>query len=77
MISPLPPRTWHAVDVVRVFDGDTFTAQVVLPLGDRLQLQVRLAGIDAPERRGPTAAAGLRARARLLELLRDRASDSA
>ena len=55
---PLVAATWsrdgqpgirHAVDVVRVVDGDTFEARVHLWPGLEMTTRVRLRGIDAPE----------------------------
>ena len=53
-----PPPTWsregnptvrHAIEVVRVIDGDTFEARVHLWPGLDMTTRVRLRGIDAPE----------------------------
>ena len=56
---PSPPaQTWsregntivrHAIEVVRVIDGDTFEARVHLWPGLDMTTRVRLRGIDAPE----------------------------
>jgi len=55
---PSAPMTWsrdgnasvrHAVEVVRVIDGDTFEARVHLWPGLEMTTRVRLRGIDAPE----------------------------
>lgn len=60
--SPLP--AWsrdgnttvrHAVEVVRVIDGDTFEARVHLWPGLEMITRVRLRGIDAPEMKGACA----------------------
>lgn len=45
----------HAVDVVRVIDGDTFEARVHLWPGLEMTTRVRLRGIDAPEMKGGCA----------------------
>jgi len=39
-------------EVVRVVDGDTLTVRAHVWLGQRVEVEVRLAGIDAPELRG-------------------------
>jgi len=58
---PSPPATWsrdgntavrHAVEVLRVIDGDTFEARVHLWPGLEMTTRVRLRGIDAPEMKG-------------------------
>lgn len=41
-----------AAEVVRVVDGDTLTVRAHVWLGQRVEVEVRLAGIDAPELRG-------------------------
>lgn len=56
--EPIRPRqAW--CDVIRVIDGDTFVADVLLPLDVTLRQQrIRLYGVDAPElreERGPEA----------------------
>jgi endonuclease YncB( thermonuclease family) len=65
--NPLPPGTpmsWsrdgnpgvrHAVEVLRVIDGDTFEARVHLWPGLEMTTRVRLRGIDAPEMKGACA----------------------
>lgn len=61
---PSLPASWsrdgnaavrHAVDVVRVIDGDTFEARVHLWPGLEMTTRVRLRGIDAPEIKGACA----------------------
>lgn len=56
--APPPMQTWsrdgnaavrHAIEVVRVIDGDTFEARVHLWPGLDMTTRVRLRGIDAPE----------------------------
>jgi len=58
------PATWsrdgnssvrHAVDVLRVIDGDTFEARVHLWPGLEMTTRVRLRGIDAPEMKSACA----------------------
>jgi endonuclease YncB( thermonuclease family) len=48
---PLAPalRSGHPVEVLRVFDGDTFEARVDIWPGTQITTKVRLRGIDAPE----------------------------
>ena len=61
---PSPPAAWsrdgnttvrHAVEVLRVIDGDTFEARVHLWPGLDMMTRVRLRGIDAPEMKGACA----------------------
>lgn len=66
------PGPYPAV-VVSVYDGDTFTARVRVWFGQDVTVTVRLAGIDAPERRGKCKAeieAAEKARAHLAALLK-------
>lgn len=49
------PGVRHAVEVVRVVDGDTFEARVHLWPGLEMMTRVRLRGIDAPEMKGACA----------------------
>ncbi len=49
------PGVRHAVEVVRVIDGDTFEARVHLWPGLEMTTRVRLRGIDAPEMKGACA----------------------
>jgi endonuclease YncB( thermonuclease family) len=42
-------RAGHPVEVLRVFDGDTFEARVDIWPGMQITTKVRLRGIDAPE----------------------------
>lgn len=62
--APATPATWsrdgnpgirHAVEIVRVIDGDTFEARVHLWPGLEMMTRVRLRGIDAPEMKGACA----------------------
>ena len=41
--------------VLRIVDGDTITVSARIWLGQRIETQVRLAGVDAPELRGRCA----------------------
>jgi endonuclease YncB( thermonuclease family) len=45
-------NTGYPVEVLRVFDGDTFEARVRIWPGTDVTTRVRLRGIDAPEMRG-------------------------
>lgn len=45
----LGPRSGYSVEVMRVIDGDTFEARVVVWPGVEIKTRVRLRGIDAPE----------------------------
>ncbi len=65
------PNRYRA-DVLKVIDGDTFEARVALWLGHFVVTRVRLAGIDAPERRAACPEArdrAERARRQLSELV--------
>ena len=56
--------------VISVYDGDTIRVDIDLGFGVWLKKQsIRLRGIDAPEIRGESREAGIRARDRLRELL--------
>lgn len=46
----------------RVLDADTFEARLRIWLGLEVYEMIRVLGVDAPEMRGPTAAAGLEAK---------------
>lgn len=48
-------RAGHAVQVLRVLDGDTFEARVMVWPGIDITTKVRLRGIDAPELRARCA----------------------
>jgi micrococcal nuclease len=59
-------------EVVRVVDGDTVEVEAQIWLGQRVQVSVRLRGVDTPELRGRCDAerqAAAKARARLTELV--------
>lgn len=47
---PALPEARYAVEVLRVYDGDTFQARVRVPRGAAVVTKVRLRGIDTPER---------------------------
>jgi endonuclease YncB( thermonuclease family) len=47
--APSAPHLAHPVEVLRVYDGDTFEARVHLWPGLAITTRVRLRGIDAPE----------------------------
>lgn len=70
--KPLPEER-HAV-VISTYDGDTFTAETRIWLGQILTTGVRLDGIDTPEIRGKCAQEkilAIEARHRSQELTRD------
>ena len=52
-VEPLPAsqaiRTGYPVDVLRIFDGDTFEARVRIWPGHDVTTKVRLRSVDAPE----------------------------
>lgn len=58
---------------LRVIDGDTVHLEVDLGLRVKRTLDIRLVGIDAPERRGEEKEAGVKAQAYLETLLFDAA----
>ena len=53
----------YKATVVRVVDGDTVYLDIDLGFRIRMTIDVRLYGLDAPELRGPSRAAGLKAKA--------------
>jgi endonuclease YncB( thermonuclease family) len=63
--------TWTATNLVAV-DGDTVRGDLALAPGLTLHATIRLVGVDAPERTGPTRIAGEAARAFTAEWLRRR-----
>ncbi len=64
---PQPAYAYRA-SVLRVVDGDTVELRADLGFRVFVDVTVRLWGIDAPETRGETREAGLRAAARVREL---------
>jgi endonuclease YncB( thermonuclease family) len=69
MESPLPEGEWLAATATRSIDGDTFAAVVSVPGLGPYPTHVRVASINAPERRRPTLAAGDRSKLALWALL--------
>jgi len=69
MNAALWPRYHYAGDVTRCIDGDTVRVRLSLGLSVGVTVDLRLAGIDAPEVVGATRAAGLAARAHLESLV--------
>ncbi|MBA3689791.1 MAG: hypothetical protein H0W82_00060 [Actinobacteria bacterium] len=57
MSVPAPAYT-YAADLMRVIDGDTFVMRVDLGFRVRIDVEVRLRGVDAPEVTGASAEAG-------------------
>ncbi len=57
MSVPAPVYT-YAADLIRVIDGDTFVMRVDLGFRVRIDVEVRLRGVDAPELTGASAVAG-------------------
>lgn len=55
----------HPLDQVRVIDGDTIDAQILLPFQQRVQKRIRLRGWWADELEGQFAREGAMAKARL------------
>jgi micrococcal nuclease len=52
---PAPkPFVYAIADVVRVVDGDTIEATIDLGFSTLRKVTIRLAGLDAPERKGPS-----------------------
>lgn len=58
MECPLTVGVWYPATIVRVIDGDTVRVVVDLGGGSTYPTNLRLAGINAPERRRQTRAAG-------------------
>ena len=75
MLHPEPPALgperylYSRVTLLRVVDGDTTILRFPLPFHVRMDLDVRLLGINAPERVGESAAAGAAATGHLTLLL--------
>ncbi|MBB5234493.1 thermonuclease family protein [Deinococcus budaensis] len=74
-LSPFPPDpgadryVYDRLQVLRVVDGDTVVLRFPLPFNVLADLDVRLLGIDAPERVGASRAAGEAAKTYLAALL--------
>lgn len=49
----------YQAEVIRVIDGDTFDAMVDLGMSTFIKVRVRILGINAPEKTGPTKEAGI------------------
>lgn len=62
----------YRAEVLRVVDGDTFEALIDVGFGMKMQSSVRILGIDAPELKGDTKAAGEVSKEALARLLADR-----
>lgn len=59
----------YKASVIDVYDGDTITALVDLGFHIKMQIKVRLYGINTPEITGITRPAGLRSKERVVELI--------
>jgi micrococcal nuclease len=59
----------YRAEVLRVVDGDTFEALIDVGFAIKIAASVRILGIDAPELKGDTKAAGEVAKAALTRLL--------
>jgi micrococcal nuclease len=72
-VPALKPVYEYAAEVIRVIDGDTVEVFIEKDVGFdvvvRFKKQVRMTGIDAPEKSGATAAAGLASKALVQSLL--------
>lgn len=55
--------------ITDVYDGDTATAVVDLGFRVRMEIKLRLFGINAPELRGESRPEGLKSKSRLRELI--------
>lgn len=77
MLPHTPPQpgegryTYADVRLIRVIDGDSVVLRFPLPFNTSRELDVRLLGIDAPERVGGSRAAGEAATAHLRRLLEE------
>ncbi len=58
--------------VLRVYDGDTFHAEISLGYDTYIKHNVRVYGIDTPELKGKSKAEGIKARDRLIELIAEK-----
>jgi endonuclease YncB( thermonuclease family) len=63
----------HPLTDIRVIDGDTIEAQIILPFEQRVLKRIRLKGWWADEIDGPYAAEALAAKNRLESFVKDRA----
>jgi hypothetical protein len=63
----------YPLDHIRVVDGDTLEALIRLPFDQSVTKRIRLKGWWAPEPTGPYAAAGIAARLRLVDFVKDKA----
>lgn len=59
---PFSPYWYLCREVVKVYDGDTFTLRLTLGFEITFTVQVRLLGIDTPEIRGDERERGLEVR---------------
>ena len=59
----------YRATILSVYDGDSITARVDLGFGINYKIKIRLAGINAPELRGPNKALGRKSRDFLRELI--------
>ncbi|MBI3937156.1 MAG: thermonuclease family protein [Betaproteobacteria bacterium] len=63
-VAEAAPECWSALGVaVRTIDGDSFIARLKIWHGLEVTERIRLLGVDTPERKGPTMAQALQARA--------------
>ena len=63
--------SYHAL-ITKVIDGDTVSATVDLGFDILHRINIRLYGINAPELHGATKEAGLKSKARLVELIENK-----
>jgi endonuclease YncB( thermonuclease family) len=61
---------WYRATYVRNYDGDTATVLVDLGFKHSFEMNIRLIGINAPEKQTTTLAAGMAAGAALEQLIR-------
>jgi len=66
-------RYWYDATVVKVIDGDTVDVRIDPGLDLEVRMRCRLYGINTPELRGVTKAAGMRAREQLKQWLKEAA----
>jgi len=59
----------YAANLTRVIDGDTVCVDIDLGFTIKITIEFRLMGINAPEMKGATKAAGLAAKEHLTKLL--------
>jgi micrococcal nuclease len=68
----IPTPFVYKCKIVKIYDGDTVTAEIDLGFSIKHTIVIRLAGINAPEIRGKERPEGLRSKTYLQELIKDK-----